>query len=73
LSTAGDTLDGPVLENVFQPVSLDEIERRHILATLRATGWNKSQTASLLGIERSTLDRKIQRYELNEAFPRRVL
>jgi Nif-specific regulatory protein len=29
-----------------------------------ATGWNKSQTAALLGIERTTLDRKIRRYEL---------
>ena len=38
----------------------------------KATGWNKSQTASILGIERSTLDRKIRRYELHESFPRRV-
>ena len=29
-----------------------------------STGWNKSQTASMLGIERSTLDRKIRRYEI---------
>ena len=27
------------------------------------TGWNKSKTAAILGIERSTLDRKIRRYE----------
>ena len=40
------------------------MERRHILATLQSTNWNKSQTASLLGIERSTLDRKIRRYNL---------
>ncbi|MCA9155936.1 MAG: hypothetical protein KDA38_14160, partial [Planctomycetales bacterium] len=26
--------------------------------------WNKSRTASILGIERSTLDRKIRRYNL---------
>jgi Nif-specific regulatory protein len=56
----------------FVPTSLAEMERKHILATLKATGWNKSQTASMLGIERSTLDRKIQRYELHEGFPRRV-
>jgi Nif-specific regulatory protein len=72
LPTTGDTTDVPSIPLEFKPVSLAEMERRHILATLKATGWNKSQTASLLGIERSTLDRKIQRYELSEAFPRRV-
>ena len=50
----------------FRPASLADIERQHILATLVATNWNKSQTAALLGIERSTLDRKIRRYELVE-------
>ncbi|MEX2025996.1 MAG: helix-turn-helix domain-containing protein [Pirellulaceae bacterium] len=33
-------------------------------ATLKATGWNKSRTAVILGVERSTLDRKIRRYDL---------
>lgn len=47
----------------FQPQSLDEMERLHILATLQVTGGNKSQAAQLLGIERSTLDRKLKRYE----------
>jgi Nif-specific regulatory protein len=48
----------------YQPVSLDQIEREHILATLRHTQGNKSRTASILGIERSTLDRKLQRFSL---------
>ncbi len=56
-----------VSSNSFQACSLDEMERRHILATLQSTNWNKSQTASLLGIERSTLDRKIRRYNLTPA------
>ena len=43
---------------------LKVFERRHIHATLRATGWNKSRTAAILGVERSTLDRKIRRYDL---------
>jgi Nif-specific regulatory protein len=55
----------------FRAHSLEEMERRHILATLQATGWNKSQTAGLLGIERSTLDRKIRRYQLAELAPGR--
>ncbi len=50
----------------FRPMSLADIERRHILATLTAFSWNKSRTAHTLGIERSTLDRKIKRYELEQ-------
>ena len=44
--------------------SLADIERDHIPATFNPTGWNKSRAATILGIERSTLDRKIRRYEL---------
>jgi Nif-specific regulatory protein len=54
----------PAPKSTFEPLSLDEVERRHIHATLKATGWNKSRTAAILGVERSTLDRKIKRYEL---------
>ena len=63
LSTAGDTGEYAAQQE-FQPSSLAEMERQHILATLTSTNWNKSQTAALLGIERTTLDRKIRRYEL---------
>src|SRR5579864_1430240 len=48
----------------YEPLSLEDMEKRHILATLQYTDWNKSQTAAILGIERSTLDRKIKAYEL---------
>ena len=67
LSTTGDTGDLSLAEVGFQPCSLDDLEKRHILATLHHTGWNKSRTASILGIERSTLDRKIRRYGLDDA------
>ncbi|MBX7168772.1 MAG: sigma 54-interacting transcriptional regulator [Pirellulales bacterium] len=70
LATAGDSQE--IAEGEYTPLTLDEVERRHILATLNATGWNKSQTATILGIERSTLDRKIRRYELVEE-PRRPI
>ncbi|HZZ27104.1 MAG TPA: sigma 54-interacting transcriptional regulator [Pirellulales bacterium] len=73
LSTAGDTAEVvPNPADVFEPMSLEELERRHIHATLNATGWNKSQTARILGIERSTLDRKIDRYELDANLPQRA-
>ena len=44
--------------------SLEQIEKRHIEETLTHTDWNKSRAAEILGIERSTLDRKIKAYEL---------
>jgi transcriptional regulator with GAF, ATPase, and Fis domain/pSer/pThr/pTyr-binding forkhead associated (FHA) protein len=70
LATAGDTEMAPAAgPSRFQPLSLDEVERRHILDTLNYTGWNKSKTAGILGIERSTLDRKIRRYQLDAAAP----
>ena len=64
LSTTGDTGETKVPSGEFAPCSLSDVERRHILATLNHTGWNKSRTAGILGIERSTLDRKIRRYSL---------
>jgi Nif-specific regulatory protein len=68
LRTAGDTdlgmSDGRNARN--EPASLADIERQHILETLNQTGWNKSRAAIILGIERSTLDRKIRRYDLVE-------
>jgi transcriptional regulator with GAF, ATPase, and Fis domain len=50
----------------YQPLSLEDIEKQHILRTLEHTEWNKSQAASILNIERSTLDRKIKLYELKK-------
>ncbi|MAT14881.1 MAG: sigma-54-dependent Fis family transcriptional regulator [Planctomyces sp.] len=46
----------------FAPCSLEELEQRHILATLEQTSWNKSHAAAILGVERSTLDRKLKKY-----------
>jgi Nif-specific regulatory protein len=54
----------PTGEPVYEAVSLEEVEKRHILRTLEHTDWNKSQAAAILQIERSTLDRKIKGYDL---------
>jgi Nif-specific regulatory protein len=51
-------------EIAYQPLPLEEIEKQHILRTLQHTDWNKSQAATILNIERSTLDRKIKGYGL---------
>jgi Nif-specific regulatory protein len=50
--------------NGYRPLALEEVEKEHILRTLQHTDWNKSQAASILQIERSTLDRKIKSYGL---------
>ena len=55
--------DAPI-EKEYRERSLAEVEADHIRATLAETGWNKSKSAQILGVERSTLDRKIKRYEI---------
>ena len=64
LATLGDTGETESPDRTFSPCSLSDMESRHIRAVLDHTGWNKSRTANILGIERSTLDRKIRRYNL---------
>lgn len=62
LGTTEEHRSAPVSAAEFADISLDELEQRHILAVLDRTQWNKSQAAQILGIERSTLDRKLKRY-----------
>jgi DNA-binding NtrC family response regulator len=45
-----------------QTMTLDELERSYILETLDRTGDDKSRAADLLGIDLSTLYRKLKRY-----------
>ncbi len=46
------------------PVSLAEIQRRHIVRTLEFTNGKKAPAARLLGIDVKTLSSKIKRYDL---------
>jgi len=44
--------------------TLESIEKAYIFWTLNQTGWQKSRAAKILGIDPSTLYRKIDRYDL---------
>jgi two-component system response regulator HydG len=43
-------------------VTMDELERRYILRVLALVGGNKSRAAQVLGFDRRTLYRKLERY-----------
>jgi len=49
-------------ENVSAEMTLAELEQVHIERVLRHTEGNKSRAATILGIERSTLDRKLKKF-----------
>ena len=46
----------------YEPMAIEDIESAHILQTLKWTNGNKREAARILGINRSTLDRKLERY-----------
>ena len=53
-----DTLDGEGL------LTLEEVEKRHIMTVLEKTGDNKSLTSRILDLPRTTLWRKMKKYGL---------
>ena len=50
----------------FQPRSLADIEKQHILAILQDSGGNRTRAAEILGISREGLRTKMQRFGLAE-------
>jgi DNA-binding NtrC family response regulator len=44
--------------------TLEDVERDYLIRVLEETGWQKKKASSILGINSSTLYRKIQRYGL---------
>ncbi len=47
-----------------EPLTLSDVERRHIEQVLNATGWNRGMACEILGVSRPTLRRKIRDYGL---------
>lgn len=50
-------------DDATEVVPLDEVERRYILRVLAVVGGNKAQAAVMLGVDRRTLYRRLERYE----------
>jgi len=50
-------------------LAMEEVERRYILRVLKAVGGNKTAAAEVLGFDRRTLYRKLERYQ--DASPER--
>ena len=46
------------------PITLEELERQHILHVLEETGGNRERAAAVLGISARTLYRKLREYEI---------
>jgi transcriptional regulator of acetoin/glycerol metabolism len=43
-------------------LTLGEVEKQYIIKTLRENNWNKSKSARILGIDRTTLHLKLKKY-----------
>jgi DNA-binding protein Fis len=51
-------------------LTLEEVERRHVVKILRACNGNRTEASRILGIDRKTLARKLARWSLgDEAAP----
>jgi len=50
-------------------VTLDDLEKAHILGVLETTGGARKQTSEILGINASTLYRKLKKYGLQDSGP----
>ena len=50
-------------------VPLEEMERRYITRVIKLLGGNKARAAQLLGLDRRTLYRKLEKYEASPAAP----
>jgi len=53
---------GPLTQKDGTPLSLNEMEKIHVLSVLEQTGGNRSEAARILGIDRKTLRQKLKKW-----------
>ena len=56
---------GPERRRNVELLSLEELEKRHIERVLKATGGNRPKAAKILGVNVTTVYRKIERYNIS--------
>jgi DNA-binding NtrC family response regulator len=66
IDTVTPTPPGPAFAGLREPDDLASIERTHVLDVLRREGGNKARAARALGINRRTLYRLLERYDLRD-------
>lgn len=59
---------GPERRKNVELLKLNELERRHIKRVLEVTGGNRPKAAKILGINVSTVYRKLEKYNLTENY-----
>jgi DNA-binding NtrC family response regulator len=55
---------GPERRKNIEPLTLEQLEKRHIERVLELTGGNRPKAAEILGINVSTVYRKIEKYNI---------
>ena len=58
----------PTLTGASLADTKDEVEKQRILLALKQNGWKKGHTADMLGITMRTLQRKLKKYGIGNAF-----
>ena len=61
-----DSHPGPTDASSHRSRPISEVEKEHIVRTLRAVRGNKAAAARILGFDRKTLYRKLQHYQIEE-------
>jgi len=59
----------PIATEGVELITLEEVERRHVLRVLEACGGNRTDAAKILGLDRKTLYRKLLRWGVNKDTP----
>ena len=68
LSSAQSLLpyNGPERRKTVELLTLEELEKRHIERVLEITGGNRPKAARILGVNPSTVYRKIEKYNIQK-------
>ncbi|MCU7846211.1 MAG: sigma-54 dependent transcriptional regulator [Candidatus Thiodiazotropha sp. (ex Monitilora ramsayi)] len=64
ISTRNKTGQQSANHTLLTELSLEDIEKTHVMRVLEATGWHKGQACEILGVSRPRLRRMINQYEL---------